>query len=879
MKKIVLVLVGMAMFMPSVFAATDYVKTTGNDSAAGISWDITKPPLRVGAAPSAPTGVSAGDSNYFDKIRVSWSQEFNADWYEVWRNTSSDNASAAQVGVVSAPLFDDAAAETNCIYYYWVKAANPYGSSPFSAYDTGWRAIFAPPTNVTATYETYYDKIRITWSAVAGASRYQVWRSTSSDNTSSDNGSAVQVGLVTAPLFDDTGASQGTTYYYRIKATNAQYLSVFSDRSAGRRAPQLPPAAPCVEASDGNYADKIRVHWNSIANAIGYQVWRNTSSDNLSATQVGLVTSPLFDDTSTVAGGSYYYWVKAGNEFGDSGFGAYDTGWRAVLAPPTNVLATDGTYSDKVRVTWAAAANASRYQVWRSTSSDNTSSDNNSAENIGLVTAPLFDDSTAGQETQYYYRVKSVNSQYTSVYSECNSGWRSLIASPTNVHAADGVYTDKVTITWSSVANATGYQVWRNTSSDNGSALRLGVSTAPLFDDSSASPGAVYYYWVRALNATRISVFSDGDSGYRALSPPTDVSASDGTFTEKIQVMWNAVSGATGYEVWRHTNDNSAGASRLAAPLTMPYDDTGAEGGIVYYYWVKAKNVIAESGFSASDTGWRVLSPPTGVRASDGVYSNKVRVSWTETSSATGYEVWRYTNNSSGAASKIASPGSPGINYDDTNVVFGTLYYYWVKAVNALGASGFSSPNSGYAGDKHPVNDYDGDGISDLAVYGGGVWYIYSLTNGSILLDGKWGGAGWIPVPGDYDGDGKADLAVYGGGAWYIYSLTNGSILLNGKWGGAGWTTVPGDYDGDGISDLAVYGNGYWNIYSLTNGSILLNGKWGGAGWTPVPGDYDGDGESDLAVYGNGYWNIYSLANGGVLLNGKWGAPGWIPVR
>jgi len=173
------------------------------------------------------------------------------------------------------------------------------------------------------------------------------------------------------------------------------------------------------------------------------------------------------------------------------------------------------------------------------------------------------------------------------------------------------------------------------------------------------------------------------------------------------------------------------------------------------------------------------------------------------------------------------------------------------------------------------INDYDGDGESDLAVYGDGYWNIYSLTNGSILLSGKWGGAGWTAAPGDYDGDGESDLAVYGGGYWNIYSLTNGSILLNGKWGGAGWTAVPGDYDGDGESDLAVYGGGYWNIYSLANGSILLNGKWGGPGWAPVAGDYDGDGEADLAVYNDGYWNIYSLANGSILLGGKWGGAGW----
>jgi metallophosphoesterase (TIGR03768 family) len=135
------------------------------------------------------------------------------------------------------------------------------------------------------------------------------------------------------------------------------------------------------------------------------------------------------------------------------------------------------------------------------------------------------------------------------------------------------------------------------------------------------------------------------------------------------------------------------------------------------------------------------------------------------------------------------------------------------------------------------------------------------------------------PCGNDYDGDRISDLAVYHDGNWYIGSLLKGNILLNGNWGNPGWSAVPGDYDGDGVSDLAVYRDGKWYIGSLVNGNILLNGHWGGAGWTPVPGDYDSDGKSDLAVYRDGNWYIGSLVNGNILLNGNWGGPGWTPVQ
>ena len=125
------------------------------------------------------------------------------------------------------------------------------------------------------------------------------------------------------------------------------------------------------------------------------------------------------------------------------------------------------------------------------------------------------------------------------------------------------------------------------------------------------------------------------------------------------------------------------------------------------------------------------------------------------------------------------------------------------------------------------------DNMGALWLFGGGY---NNIGFGWVILNDLWK---YVPVANsinDYDGDGKSDLAVYRAGYWSIYSLANGLILNNGgAWGGADALPVPGDYDGDGKSDLAVYSNGYWSIYSLANGIILNNeGVWGGPGWTPV---------------------------------------------
>ena len=84
--------------------------------------------------------------------------------------------------------------------------------------------------------------------------------------------------------------------------------------------------------------------------------------------------------------------------------------------------------------------------------------------------------------------------------------------------------------------------------------------------------------------------------------PPTGVSASFDTYTDKVRVTWT-LNGAPSYEVWRNTSNSTSSATRIASVNSSPCDDTAATPGTTYYYWVKAKNAAGTSGFSASATG------------------------------------------------------------------------------------------------------------------------------------------------------------------------------------------------------------------------------------------------------------------------------------
>lgn len=186
----------------------------------------------------------------------------------------------------------------------------------------------------------------------------------------------------------------------------------------------------------------------------------------------------------------------------------------------------------------------------------------------------------------------------------------------TNVVASDGTYTNEVRVTWSAGYLAWEYEILRSTNSNRSVATNIYHYTVPtnLFtnlvfqcSDTSAIPGITYFYWIRSINYGGIT-YSVSNTGYRAESPPgppSGVTATDGTYKDRVAVSWVAVANATGYQVWRGNSASTNSASRIASVNSVTnYDDYGTTNGITIFYWIKATNSVGTSGFSPSDSGF-----------------------------------------------------------------------------------------------------------------------------------------------------------------------------------------------------------------------------------------------------------------------------------
>lgn len=185
----------------------------------------------------------------------------------------------------------------------------------------------------------------------------------------------------------------------------------------------------------------------------------------------------------------------------------------------------------------------------------------------------------------------------------------------------------------------------------------------------------------------------------------------------------------------------------------------------------------------------------------------------------------------------------------------------------------------GLPGDVPVPADYDGDGLTDVAIWrpsDGTWWVVHSSTNQTEVV--QWGQPFDRPVPADYDGDGEADFAVYRPGGGQVWIRPDGcGNPFNVVDIGFGEPFV-GDFDGDGREEFGTLATTGQIRIRLATGATLASSIPTPTVATPVPRDYDGDGKTDLAVFtpGDARWYIRKSASGGALTNRTFGTPGFV---
>lgn len=228
-----------------------------------------------------------------EAIDLKWEKVVGAESYSLFK--SADNGQNYTLIFDGKELaYHDTNIQPNAVYQYYVCASM----------STDNQVLFGDPSDtvkqytplaipaISAVKNASYNTLRVEWPIVAGATGYQVYRSTVKD------GEYTLISELTdgaATSYSDETCEVGKVYYYYIKACQTiEDVKTYGNASAvasGRTTPNR--VGLSGQSSDGN--TKVTLSWKKVSGAQGYEVYKNNklvktidNADTLTWSESGL---------------------------------------------------------------------------------------------------------------------------------------------------------------------------------------------------------------------------------------------------------------------------------------------------------------------------------------------------------------------------------------------------------------------------------------------------------------------------------------------------------------------------------------------------------------------------------------------------------------
>jgi len=533
------------------------------------------------------TGVPVG-SNHWIRIEGTVSG-VGVCWKAEKTGISVSAGSTTQVGSVTMTyICNDATPPT-------VTPTNPTSGSINVPVTTSVSATFSEPMAISSLNTTTFTLVKGSTS-VSGIVTYDssAKKATFVPSSNLDYSTSYTV-TITTGVTDMSGINM---------SANAQWS--FTTEASPTAIP-FPPTGLSATAGNG----QVSIAWNSVTGATAYNIYWSTTTGVTKATgaKIRNVSSP-YVHTGLTNGTTYYYVVTAENSYGESAESSQlSEAPGSVSSPPTGVIASPG--NGQVTISWSSVTGATSYNLyWSLTPGVNKTN----GTKIPSVTSPYVH-SGLTNGTTYYYVVTAVNSYGESGESAQQSAIPGTAPPPpTGVTATPG--NGQVTISWSSAAGATSYNLYWSLSAGvnktNGTKI---PSVANPYVHSGLTNGTTYYYVVTAVNSYGESAESSPVGPVipgTAPPPPTGVTATPGN--GQVTISWSSVTGATSYNIYWSlaAGVNKTNGTKIPN-VTSPHVHLGLTSGMTYYYVVTALNSYGESGESTQQSALLTSGSPTHV--------------------------------------------------------------------------------------------------------------------------------------------------------------------------------------------------------------------------------------------------------------------------
>lgn len=487
---------------------------------------------------------------------------------------------------------------------------------------------------------------------------------------------------LTEGAYTDKKLKADTTYNYRVRAyyvdekTNKTTWGAWAYYEATTWGGNLNLVATPKSATS------VKLVWNKISGAKGYEVYRKVTSSSVSTysaaagnnaydkwvlvKDIKKASTKSYTVSKLTSGRAYDFKVRAYKTVGSKKYYIEDTDSASLaFEGGVELISTKRNSNGTVKASWKPVYTGNGYVIEKY---NNKTDEYEVFKTITKASTASYTFPAASGES-VSYRIRAYKSgepkeyasaaEYVTVYP--------YLAAPTGVTAKANNADGSITVSWKAVAGADYYEVYRTTTpsyaqnKDTNTYSYSGGSSVPvLVADATSIIG--YKYSEDKLTATTIV---DRPVKY------TNASGIEKTFVKgpsagvKYYYYVVACKYGTGYEREDDRGVIRSGASKAASAT------------------VTKASVAAPKSISAKAT------------------KGKVTISWKKSANATGYEVYRSTKKSSGYT-KIATTNSKTLKYADKKATKGKKYYYKVRAIstNEVGIdiySGYTSVKSATA--------------------------------------------------------------------------------------------------------------------------------------------------------------------------------------
>ncbi len=517
-----------------------------------------------------------------------------------------------------------------------------------------------------------------------------------------------------------TGLTGGTRKYYRMKATNSQGDSDWSEViDATTRAPgKAGPPVNVRAAPDGDSA--IDVSWDAPGDDGGspiryYEVqwsangtsgWRNAGRTTDAETRT-------FKNTGMTFGTKRYYRVAARNgvTLGEWSDPPVSTTTLAGVPgmPNLTVRAKD---ANTIELSWTVPAdNGSPIIRYELDQSPDGSDGSWSRLTTPAAADTSYDDTGLDPGTERHYRIRAVNGA-----SPGEGSWSTVRkavtppaapSAPTLRAVANGQ--NAIDLTWDPPADdggadVSGYELHVSTDGSENSYSRLTSpsASARTYTHSRLQPGDTRHYQLRARNRAGLGEFSLPVSATTLTGVPDAPGlTARATAFDTVELSWTVPGDngdpITGYSLeWSPDGTPDSWASlHTAGAADTSYEDTPLEPGTERHYRIRAVNSTGDGAWSVVR---KVVTPPAPpvrpeLRATPNG-QNAIDLSWREPDNRggpiTSYELQVSTDGSENSYSRLTSPPASARFHTHGNLQPGDERYYQLRARNSAGWSEWS---------------------------------------------------------------------------------------------------------------------------------------------------------------------------------------------